>query len=134
VTPTQRDLLQKAKDSLDASELLLRNGYPDFAASRDYYSMFYVAEALLLERALSFSKHSAVVATFGREFCKSDQKAARFHRYLIEAMSFRHAGDYSPRPSVSPIQASEQIERASEILNYGEERLSKPMDRSHPRE
>jgi len=134
MTPTQADLLQKAKDSLEASELLLKNGYPDFAASRAYYSMFYVAEAFLLERALSFSKHSAVVAAFGKEFCKTDKIAARFHGYLIEAMSFRHAGDYSPRPSVSSTQASEQLKKASELLKYAEKQLSKPMDDSRQME
>jgi len=40
-------LLQKAKESLEAARGLLRDGYPDFAASRAYYAMFYVTEALL---------------------------------------------------------------------------------------
>lgn len=40
-------LIEKAKEGLDAARSLLRDGYPDFSASRAYYAMFYVAEALL---------------------------------------------------------------------------------------
>ena len=128
MTPTQRDLLQKARDSLDASELLLKGGHPGFAASRAYYSMFYVAEALLLGLGLSFSKHSAVVAAFGQHLCRTGKVPTHFHRYLIEAMAFRHADDYSPRPSISGKQASEQIRKAGELLVFAEKELGKGND------
>jgi len=36
-------LLQKAHQSLQAAELLKRDGFLDFAASRAYYTMFYLA-------------------------------------------------------------------------------------------
>ncbi len=46
MTEEQRELLQKAQMSLAAARHLLLGGYPDFAAPRAYYTMFYVAEAL----------------------------------------------------------------------------------------
>jgi uncharacterized protein (UPF0332 family) len=55
--PEQAGLPRKAHESLDAAKLMARQGYQDFAASRAYYSMFYVAEAFLLEKGLAFSKH-----------------------------------------------------------------------------
>ena len=64
-------LLQKARDSLAAARSLLGNGYTDFAASRAYYAMFYVAEALLSILGQSYRKHAAVIAAFGREYAKS---------------------------------------------------------------
>ena len=45
MTDDQRELLLKASDSLSAAKYLLYGGYTDFAASRAYYAMFYVAEA-----------------------------------------------------------------------------------------
>ena len=48
--PEQVDLLRKAGESLGAAKLMEKQGYHDFAASRAYYTMFYVAEALLLEK------------------------------------------------------------------------------------
>jgi uncharacterized protein (UPF0332 family) len=49
----------------------LRDGDIDFAASRAYYSLFYIASALLLSRGLSFSSHSGVIANFGKEFARN---------------------------------------------------------------
>jgi len=45
LTPEQVDLLLKARQSVSAAKVLLANDYPDYATSRAYYSMFYVAEA-----------------------------------------------------------------------------------------
>ena len=67
----QSALLQKAKDSLKAAESLMNQKFYDFAISRAYYTMFYIAEALLIKEGLSFSKHSAVIAAFGKQFQNS---------------------------------------------------------------
>lgn len=80
-----RALIDKAKESLGAAQEILRDGYDDFAASRAYYAMFYVAEALLLLMGQSHSKHSAVVSAFGREYAKGGILDPKFHRWLIDA-------------------------------------------------
>lgn len=85
MTPEQGQLLQKAHDSLMAAQILEREKMYDFSVSRSYYAMFYAAQALLLDKGLSFSKHSAVIAAFGREFAKQGIVSTEFHRYLIEA-------------------------------------------------
>jgi uncharacterized protein (UPF0332 family) len=46
---------------LQAARLLAEGGFFDFAISRAYYSMFYIAEAFLLGERLAYSKHSAVI-------------------------------------------------------------------------
>jgi uncharacterized protein (UPF0332 family) len=66
----QAELLAKAKQSLRATDLMKREGFYDFAASRAYYAMFYLAEALLLGLGRVYSKHSAVIAAFGENFAK----------------------------------------------------------------
>lgn len=40
MTQEQLDLIEKAKKSLQAAQLLLTNDLADFAASRAYYTMF----------------------------------------------------------------------------------------------
>jgi uncharacterized protein (UPF0332 family) len=64
------ELIEKAKESLDAAKSLFEDGFYDFSVGRSYYAMFYTAEAVLLTKNLSFSKHSAVIAAFGKEFVK----------------------------------------------------------------
>lgn len=121
----QAALLQKARSSIQAAKLLTSEAFHDFAVSRSYYAMFYVAEAILLENGLNFSKHSAVIAAFGQHYVKTGQAPAHFHRYLIDAQDSRLIGDYDPVPSLSSQKASQQIERAQQFLEFGEEFLSK---------
>jgi len=78
-----RELLDKAAQSIGAAELLLKDGYIDFSASRAYYAMFYAVESLLLSRERSFSKHSAIISAFGKEFVKTGIFDSRFHRYIL---------------------------------------------------
>lgn len=66
MTPEQQKLLEKAARSIQAAKLLNEEELAEFAASRAYYAMFYVAEAFLEGEGLSFSKHSAVIAAFGQ--------------------------------------------------------------------
>jgi uncharacterized protein (UPF0332 family) len=123
VKPEQVALLQKAQSSIDAAKLLVNEDFFDFSVSRAYYAMFYVAEALLLEDALNYSKHSAVIAAFGKHFVKTGRAPAHFHRYLIDAQDSRLIGDYDPMPTLSSRKASQQIERAEQFLEFGEEFL-----------
>jgi uncharacterized protein (UPF0332 family) len=116
MTEEQRELLLKAQQSLEAAKLLLTNNYPDYATSRAYYAMFYIAEAFLEGEGLSFSKHSAVIAAFGREFAKPQRIPSDFHRFLIEAQELRTTGDYGQLNAVTIEQAAEQIDRAEKFL------------------
>jgi uncharacterized protein (UPF0332 family) len=50
----QIELVLKARQSLEAAKILLANNYADYAASRAYYVMFYIAQAFLDGEGLSF--------------------------------------------------------------------------------
>ena len=71
MTAEQAGLLAKEGRSIRSARLLLTDGDYDTPVSRGYYAMFYVAEALLLARGLAFSKHSAVIGAFGKEFART---------------------------------------------------------------
>ena len=114
MTEDQRLLLEDARRSLAAARLLLQGGYPGYAAAR--LLQFYVAEALLEGEGLSFSKHSAVIAAFGRHFARTGKAPVEFHRYLLAAQEMRHSGDYDHDGSITAEQALEQIDRAEQFL------------------
>ena len=128
MTPEQAALLQKAQASLRAARLLSGQGFYDFAVSRAYYAMFYVAEAFLLGEGLSFSKHSAVIAAFGERFAKSGRVPQEFHRYLIEGESSRNIGDYDIKPGLSEGEAAEQIEHAEKFLELAKRQIGSFSD------
>ena len=125
MTDEQRELVLKAQQSLEAAKLLLSKDFTDYSISRAYYSMFYVAQAFLAGEGLAFSKHSAVISAFGREFAKPQRVPVKFHRYLIEAQSLRTTGDYGQLNALTAEQAIEQITHAESFLilasqNFGE--------------
>ena len=125
MTPEQLALLQKANNSLKAAELLADQGFYDFATSRAYYTMFYIASAFLLGEGLTFSKHSAVISMFGQHFAKTGRVPVEFHRYLIKAENRRKAGDYDTGPGLTKAQASTQITHAEQFLELAERLMSR---------
>lgn len=125
MTNEQQGLLDMAKDSIKAAKLLADQDLNRFAVSRAYYAMFYCAEALLLQKGLSFSKHSGVIATFGREFVKTGDVPSEFHGFLIEAAEVREDGDYDFTASIEDSDCAEQFARAEKFLQMTQEYLRK---------
>ncbi len=117
-------LLEKARQSIQAATNLMQDGFRDFAASRAYYALFYVAEALLISYDLSYNSHSAVIAAFGREFARTGKLDARFHRYLLDSQDTRNIGDYGIGPGVSEKQVQDALKWADEFLKAAEFFLS----------
>ena len=123
MTNEQTALLNKARDSLRAARLLMENGLYDFAASRAYYAMFYIAEAFLLGEGLVFSKHSAVISAFGKHFVKTGIVPNEYHYYLIESQNSRNIGDYGIETGLSEAQAADQVEHAELFLDLAKRTL-----------
>lgn len=121
MTDTQLDLLRKAAESLAAARSLLMGGYPGFAASRAYYSMFYAAEAFLEGEGLSFSSHKAVIGAFGKEFARTGRVPPELHRHLVDAEELRHLADYGPYGGIDAERATRHIEHAEQFLEVAQQ-------------
>lgn len=120
MTKDSADLLDKAKESLAAAELLMSREYYSFAVSRAYYAMFYVAEACLASIGQSYSSHAAVQSAFGREFAKPEKLDPKFHRWLIDAQDLRNIGDYGVGTDVDEEQARKACSWAGEFIASAE--------------
>lgn len=114
-------LLSKADRSVAAATTLLRTGDADFAASRAYYAMFYIAEALLLSQGLSFS--TGVQAAYGKHFAKSAELDPKYHRWMLEAFAARIAGDYGVDMVLAPADVEETIQRARSFFEAARQYL-----------
>lgn len=116
--PEQATLLRKARKSLRGARVLSDQEYLyDFAVSRAYYAMFYVAQAFLLGEGLAFSKHSAVISAFGERFAKTGRVPAEFHRYLLDGVDRRNAGDYGLGPELSKTELTSKSLTPSNFSN-----------------
>ncbi|MEL4898368.1 MULTISPECIES: HEPN domain-containing protein [unclassified Crocosphaera] len=114
----QQGFLTKAQRSLEAAKILKEEGFNEFAVSRAYYAMFYVASALLEREGLSFSKHSAVISALGEQFAKRNRIPRDYHRYLIDAQAQRNRGDYNIDPNISESDTQLLISRAEIFIDF----------------
>lgn len=112
----QLALMSRAKENIQGAKGLIDMKLYNIAVSRAYYAMFYLAQALLLSKSLSFSKHSAVNAAFGKHFSKTGLLPKHLHGYLLQAQEDRHVGDYDVLTDFSQQEAMEQVAHAEEFL------------------
>jgi uncharacterized protein (UPF0332 family) len=113
---SSRQLLEKADSSIHAAQALLESNYPGFAAGRAYYAMFYVAEAMLNEKELTFRKHGGVHSAFGEHYIKTGLLDARYHRWLLMAFNRRIVADYGIEVDFTQHEVEEMIQQARDFL------------------
>lgn len=119
-------LQDKARRSLAAAEHHLTVGDYDFAASRAYYALFYLAEALLLVKGQSFSKHSAVISAVYEHFVKPGLLPKSYHQLLHEAFDERQEADYLAGIQIGADEAATLVKRARDFLTQAEALLKNP--------
>lgn len=123
IPPHIRALIHRAEDSHQAAKILLDKGFNNFSAAQSYYTIFYLAEALLHSKGLQFSSHSAVIAAYGKEFAKTEVLDPKFHRHMIIAERRRETGHYGAEVGVTPEEAHESFEWANEFMQAVNEYL-----------
>lgn len=114
-------LISKAEKYLSSAELLIDHSDFDSAISRMYYAMFFSAEAVLLNKQMSFSSHKGVISAFGQHFIKTEIFPKEMGRELNRAFEKRQLCDYGIDTHVS-------IEQARKMLNISKDfvdRISK---------
>ena len=120
-----QELFDKAARSIQTAESLKESKDYEFIASRAYYAMFYIAEALLNEKDLSFKRHGSLHAAFGEHFVKTGIFDQKLHRWLIEAFNLRLTSDYSASTIISKEDAVGLIPQAQEFLHAARKYLEK---------
>ncbi|MFM8876580.1 MAG: HEPN domain-containing protein [Anaerolineae bacterium] len=118
-------LLLRAEEAIDSAELLLKEGYLADSISRAYYAMFYVAEALLNEKDLSFSKHGNVHGAFGEHYVKTGIFDKKYHKWFLEAFSRRIASDYDASAKFQSSSVKTMIDQAWDFLQAAKTYLAK---------
>ena len=118
------DLINKAERSVKVASRLLKEGDFDFAVSRAYYAMFYMAEAVLLTKGLSFSKHKGVISGFNKHFVKTGMFDYKYYDMLDFAFEQRNIGDYEFFQQISKKTAEKVLNDAKEFLEVTQKYLA----------
>jgi uncharacterized protein (UPF0332 family) len=125
-TPAIQHFLKLADESHEVANGLIDMGHPRFSAAQSYYTIFYLAQAMLQSKGLTFSSHSAVVAAYGKEFAKTGLLDPKFHRYIIDAQRRRQIGHYGDETEeVTKEQARETFQWAEEFMQAVKKYLKK---------
>ena len=125
-------LFDKAWRSLEAAGRLLEAGDEDFAVSRAYYGYFYVAEALLLSKEMSFSRHGQVISQYGLHVARRLLLDLRVHRLFHVDFSLRQGAEYSSHLGPGLQRVHEVIEGGKGFLREAQDYVNanSPHERS----
>lgn len=118
-------MVQKAERFITSAMLLRQHGDLASAVSRLYYAMFYCAEALLLTKGLSYSRHGGVIAAFGQHFVKTGELPSEMHRWLQSAFDKRQVADYEVYPVLTDSDVDVMEAQARQFLAKTREYLQK---------
>ena len=110
-------LIEKAMRYLKSAKMLLGDGDCESSVSRTYYAMFYVAQAALLTKKLSFSSHKGVISAFGEHFIKTGVFPKDMGREFNRAFEKRQMGDYEYTFVVSELEAGQMLVSGREFVN-----------------
>ena len=117
ITKEIQYLLNLADESHEAAKVLIEKGIIRFSAAQSYYTIFYLAQAMLLSKGLTFSSHSAVVAAYGKEFARTGLLNPKYHRYIIDSQERRQTGHYgAENDKVTDEEAFESFQWAGEFM------------------
>lgn len=118
-----RLLMHKSEDEIGGVENLIGSGHYRMAISRCYFIVFYAASALLASHGLAFSKHSAVVSFFGKEFSAKDAQSKKMHGILLDLFELRNDADYKLSEDPKEKDARKQLALAIKFRDWVESQL-----------
>lgn len=108
--------VNRAKETLSETRLLLDAGHLNGAVNRLYYAAFYAARAILATKGLDSSKHSGVISLFNREFVKEGIIPRVHGKTLTKAFKLRSEGDYQDFKSFTREEIEKLLRDVTELV------------------
>ncbi|HEY7549397.1 MAG TPA: HEPN domain-containing protein [Hyphomicrobiaceae bacterium] len=90
-------LWKKARDDIDAADVLIAAGHPNAAVSRAYYAMFNAAKIVLAgidPKLVQVKSHASIIRRFGKHAVEARGFDRSLGRMFSKAEVARHAADY----------------------------------------
>jgi uncharacterized protein (UPF0332 family) len=113
-----------AEESILAAQREFEAEAYTFAVNRIYYASFYAVSAVLLDRQLSFAKHSGVRAAFHQHIVKSGLLEMEWGKFYDRLFEDRQEGDYLTFISFDQDYVLALLARAEQFL-----KILKPLTR-----
>lgn len=110
-----RILIDKSKRAIKSAKREFKAGEYDYACSRAYYAAFYLLEGVLLLDNKRFTKHSAVISVFNKDYVKTGIFSVEFSKHIKFLLKRREIGDYSFSIKIDQEDSQKSISKAEEI-------------------
>ena len=117
--------MERAKEDLDAAQLLFDAGNYRIANNRAYYAIFHAMRAVLVFDNFDSSKHSGVIAEFRRRYIKEGIFPIEISKMIGSAFTIRNASDYDDMFIASKSETEEQINNAEYVYRILSEYISR---------
>lgn len=75
-------VIDKARRAIQSSKREFNSGDFDYACSRAYYAVFYLIEGVLMIDNKRFTKHSAVISFFNKDYVKTGIFPVEFSKHI----------------------------------------------------
>lgn len=108
--------LSRAEESLASARSELEAGRLAFAVNRMYYAVFYSVTAALANQGEKLGKHSAVRASFHKNFVRTGVVDKAYGRLYDELYHARHQGDYIPMTEFEEMVVRQQLADTEEFV------------------
>ncbi len=124
--------IEKAKDCLKASKVLLDDECYSDSANRSYYAIFHAMNALNALEGVGYKKHTGVMSHFSQAYIKAEIFDKEYGKIANTAFDLRKDNDYADFYVVSKQEVIDQHENAvkfvAEIEKYISEEIAKASE------
>lgn len=115
--------LERAKDTIHASDINLKHELLLTAINRAYYSMFYCFTALLRSEGVVAKSHSGVINKFSELFIKTNRISIIHSVNFRNAFEYRQSVDYDIEVSISEEEAKLLLQNAHDFYKVSSDYL-----------
>ena len=115
--------IDRADESMRASDLLFNNGFVKDAVAKLYYTLLYGVRAILLTKGLEPKSHEGALRLFGMHFVKEGVFEARDSHVFSKLMKYRQEADYNPSYTFTHEDYAEFRKEADVVMDKIRSRL-----------
>lgn len=139
MTPSERNTivgyrLERAEESLQAADVLVKSHLLIPAMNRVYYAMFYAVHALLAYDEVSFSKHGQVKGYFNREYIKTGIFPVTFGKRYNTVFEYRQKFDYVDLITPDETAVQDHLREAAIFIQQIQDYILQQIHLSEPQE
>ena len=120
--------IARAKEAIEEVDILIKSKKFNAAATRIYYGVFYITNALLLMDNFPTSKHSQIIGYFNKNYVKERRINPKIGRFLNRAYELRTRSDYGEFIEYSEPEINSYFKEMKDFIYSVENIINKKLE------